>query len=66
MPSYLKKKKSIIVLSAIEIWPENVLHENANVMEAGKRNIYHEPSNDEGFLKGEDLESYSPIAELVS
>ncbi|CAG5117493.1 unnamed protein product [Candidula unifasciata] len=50
----------------IEDWPDETLEASANVLDAGKTQQYYEAIDPDGFLKGSDLETHNPIADLLN
>ncbi|KAH9519506.1 hypothetical protein Btru_002893 [Bulinus truncatus] len=60
----LKEEHKKYYNKCIEKWPENALKQDADVMATGRKPINREAIT-EGFLNGEDLESYCPIPDLL-
>ncbi|XP_035825289.1 uncharacterized protein LOC118477155 [Aplysia californica] len=64
----LQEEREKIYKHYLEEWPVEALERAAKVMEAGKGHseIVYEPVNPSEFLKGEDLETVSPLSDLLS
>ncbi|GFO14318.1 hypothetical protein PoB_004082300 [Plakobranchus ocellatus] len=50
----------------LEQWPPLSLDSSGkDVMAAGKANLFHEPTNPDSYLDGQDLETFNPNADLL-